>query len=86
MPEFLDRFEANGFILRVLPGNLPAMALYRRLGFQTSFVHAVQESQGRAVRVIDIEMTLVPNLRPVEFVDLLSTSLLSPPDGVHSGE
>lgn len=55
-----DEYGADALVLRVLPGNFPALELYRKLGFRTTRAVAERSEDGRELRLLDLEMALIP--------------------------
>jgi len=58
LPVFRDEFDVAEFRLRVLPFNVRAISLYRRLGFCTAEITCESTQDGRAICVTDITMVL----------------------------
>lgn len=63
--------RADGFILRVLPANLPAQMLYRKLGFVTTWIQTALVQEQRGLLVSDIEMVSLPDMQPIDLIQLV---------------
>jgi RimJ/RimL family protein N-acetyltransferase len=70
IPHFLQEFDAQGLLLRVLPTNTSAQKLYQKLGFITSALWLTDNPEQRTTTIVDIEMLLGPSKYPVDFMEL----------------
>lgn len=81
MPELIDEFRVEALVLRVRPWNIPAMRLYRRLGFVTTAVEVgATDARGGAAPLTDIAMRWAPGASggaatPADAVDLILASV-----------
>lgn len=71
LPTFLEEYNVDGFILRVLPTNRVAQILYRKLVFRTSRLSLTDDEDLRTTKINDIEMWLAPAHTTYDFIDLL---------------
>ncbi len=58
LPVFGREFEVEVFKLRVIPTNVPAISLYRKLGFTTFDVEALVDVEARQVVIRDLLMMM----------------------------
>ena len=74
MPELLEEFQVDGFILRVKPNNIQAIKLYLKLGFELAHLDFKFIEQTQELQINDISLSWQKINAPEKFLDLVYKS------------